>query len=51
MEVWNALWISAPASGNNNNKKKKKSVTYRKTYATKITKCVHLVSFIIADSL
>lgn len=32
-------------------KKKKKSVTYRKTYATKITKCVHLVSFIIADSL
>lgn len=47
MEIWNALWISAPASGNN----KKKSVTYRKTYATKITKCVHLVSFIIADSL
>lgn len=46
METWNALWIWAPASG------KKISIPYRKTYATEITtKCVHLVSFIIADSL
>lgn len=40
-----------PLATTTKKKKKKKSVTYRKTYATKITKCVHLVSFIIADSL
>lgn len=45
MEIWNALWIWAPAFG-------KSIYTLQKTYATEMTtKCVHLVSFIIADSL
>lgn len=45
MEIWNALWIWAPVSDKN-------IYTLHKTYATEITtKCVHLVSFIIADSL
>lgn len=45
MEKWNALWIRAAASGKN-------IYTLQKTNATEMPpKCVHLVSFIIADSL